>query len=273
VESAAWGVIQVANANMERAIRKISVERGYDPRRFTLVAFGGAGPLHACELAANLQIPCVLIPAVPGVLSALGMLAAAPTKDYSRTVLQKIGDLKGEIGDWLREETGPLQKRAVSEMAAEGYALEQIELRFSLDMRYVGQSHELTTPVNWEHTADIVADFHAAHEGRFGYRQEKAGVEVVNVRVTAVVPITPLSLTRQPFSQTSAHDACLGEKTVWFNQRPYATNLYERDKLLPGHTFSGPAIVFQYDTTSVIPPEWKTAVDPYGNLVLTSSSG
>jgi N-methylhydantoinase A len=268
-ETAAWGVIQVANANMERAIRKISVERGYDPRRFTLVPFGGAGPLHACELAANIQIPRILVPAVPGVLSALGMLVAAPTKDYSRTVLQRINDLRLRIDDWLQEETDSLQERALLEMAAEGYTNEDVNLRFSIDMRYVGQSHELKVSFSWSDTKRIVSDFHAAHENRFGYQQPEADVEIVNVRVTAVAPVTPPPISKHPLTHTSAEEACIGEKSVWFNQQPYPTKLYERNKLLPGHTFSGPAIVFQYDTTTVIPPEWKTAVDPYGNLVLT----
>ena len=271
-ETAAWGVIQVANAHMERAIRKISVERGYDPRRFTLVAFGGAGPLHACELAANLQISRILIPAVPGVLSALGMLVAAPTKDYSRTVLQKIKDLKLGIKDWLHEETSLLQERAFTEMGEEGYAKEDVALHFSLDMRYGGQSHELNVPFTWAKTEQIVADFHAAHETRFGYQQGNAEVEVVNLRITAVAPTTPPQISPQPRTASPADEACIGEKEVWFNQRPHTTQLYSRDQLRPGHEFKGPAIVFQYDTTTVIPPTWKTAVDPYGNLILTTQN-
>jgi len=267
-ETAAWGVVQVANANMERAIRKISVERGYDPRRFTLVPFGGAGSLHACELATNLQIPRILIPAVPGVLSALGMLVAAPTKDYSRTVLQKIGDLQLTIGDWLQEETELLQKQAFEEMKREGYSDEDVELQFSLDMRYVGQSHELKVPFSWTKIERIVAGFHAIHEKRFGYQQPEANVEVVNVRITAVSPTIPPQIFPQPFTHTYAEDACIGEKSVWFNQESHITKLYNRDNLLPGHKFTGPAIIFQYDTTIVITPEWKTAVDAYGNLIL-----
>ncbi|PID86609.1 MAG: 5-oxoprolinase [Chloroflexi bacterium] len=271
-EMAAWGVIQVANANMERAIRKISVERGYDPRRFTLVPFGGAGPLHACELAANLQIPRILIPAVPGVLSALGMLAAAPTKDYSRTVLQKIDDLSFTISDWLHEKTEALAERALGEMAAEGYGKEAVDLKFSLDMRYLGQSHELKVPFTWETAAQLEAAFHTAHNSRYGYQQLEAGIEVVNVRVTAVAPVTPPPITKQPRTHTSAETACIGEKAVWFNQQPYPTKLYRRDKLQPGHKFTGPAIVFQYDTTIVIPMGWKTAVDEYGNLLLRNGN-
>ncbi len=270
-ETAAWGVVQVANANMERAIRRISVERGFDPRRFTLVPFGGAGPLHACEMAANLQIPRVLIPAIPGVLSALGMLVAAPTKDYSRTVMAKRGDWRLETEDWLIEQFAPLEERASAEMAAEGHKSQTIERHRSLDMRYVGQSHELTIPIKISQSPSlpITSLFHATHEARYGYQQPQAEVEIVNVRLTAVAPTLPPQLPQQPPTTTKANVALIGEKTVWFNQQAMPTRLYDRAKLQPGHHFTGPAIVFQYDTTTVIPPEWQTAVDPFGNLILT----
>ncbi|MCB8944832.1 MAG: hydantoinase/oxoprolinase family protein [Ardenticatenaceae bacterium] len=272
-ETAAWGVIQVANANMERAIRRISVERGFDPRRFTLVPFGGAGPLHACEMAADLQIPRVLIPAIPGVLSALGMLVAAPTKDYSRTVMAKTGDWGLETGDWLAEQFAPLAERALAEMAAEGHEPDTIELHHSLDMRYVGQSHELTIPLPplSSPLSPLPSLLHAAHEARYGYQQPHAEVEIVNVRLTVVAPITPPQLPHYPPTATQADTALIGEKSVWFNQQPMTTKLYDRAKLQSGHRFTGPAIVFQYDTTTVIPPEWETAVDPFGNLILTNN--
>ncbi|MBX3056304.1 MAG: hydantoinase/oxoprolinase family protein [Anaerolineae bacterium] len=291
VEAAAWGVIQVANANMERAIRHISVERGYDPRLFTLLPFGGAGPLHACELAANLHIPRVFIPPSPGVLSALGMLVAAPTKDYSKTVMEEIGRL--EIGDWLGEVFADLEERAANEMAAEGH--ETVTLHYALDMRYKGQSHELTIPfdrhplsVNRNTITDdglrltddgspitdnrlpITALFHAAHQTRYGYHQPDAAVEIVTIRLTAVAPVTPPPLPQYPPAEPDATAALVGEKEVWFNQQPVLTRLYNRARLRPGHQFPGPAIIFQYDTTTVVPPEWGTAVDVYGNLLLTT---
>ncbi len=146
LEAAAWGVIRVANSNMERAIRTISVERGHDPRRFTLVAFGGAGPLHACELAAALQIPRVLIPPHPGVLSALGMILADVVKDYSQTVMVAAGG-----GDRQAEQVAAvlerLAERARADLLAEGLADEEMVLQPALDMRYAGQSYELTIPV------------------------------------------------------------------------------------------------------------------------------
>ncbi len=274
VEVAAWGVIQVANANMERAIRHISVERGYDPRLFTLLPFGGAGPLHAAELAANLHIPRVFIPPSPGVLSALGMLVAAPTKDYSKTVMEEIGRLEigdWEIDEWLKEQFLPLEERAASEMATEGH--NNVTLHYALDMRYKGQSHELTIPIDrspiTDHRLPITDDFHTAHQTRYGYHQPDAAVDIVTIRLTAVAPVIPPPLPQYPLGEPDATAALVGEKEAWFNQQPVVTRLYDRTKLRPGYQFPGPAIVFQYDTTIVVPPEWGTAVDVYGNLLLT----
>ncbi len=265
-EAAAWDVVQVSNANMERAIRRISVERGHDPRGFTLVAFGGAGPLHACELAQNMQIPRVLIPAVPGVLSALGMLAAAPTKDYSRTVLRT---LSAEIDAWLLAQFAPLADRARTEMAAEGFDTAEVRLHHKVDMRYRGQSHELTIALGESPTgADLAQLFHAAHAARYGYQRDEAAIELVTVRLSAEAPVSAPVLHKEPLRSVDAILARVGEKAVWFGSRPRQTQLYDRQRLQPGNQFAGPAIVFQYDTTSVIPPNWQVQVDGYGNLVV-----
>ncbi len=271
-ETAAWGVIQVANANMERAIRRISVERGYDPRRFTLMPFGGAGPLHACELAESLQIPRVLVPPVPGVLSALGMLVAAPTKDYSQTVMHAVADWTAADESWLVEEAAPLAARAITEMVAEGHVEALLTLSYRLDMRYKGQSHELTVPWSSGETA-VTERFHAAHQLRYGYRLPAGEMmEIVTLRVTAVAPVDPPEIPQEPVGSPDARAAVVGQKPVWFKQQPQNTVLYDRNKLRPGHQFRGPAIVFQYDTTLVIPPGWETAVDQFHNLILTSST-
>ena len=268
-ETAAWGVIQVANANMERAIRRISVERGYDPRRFTLMPFGGAGPLHACELAESLQIPRVLVPSVPGVLSALGMLVAAPTKDYSQTVMRAVAAWSETDEAWLETAFAPLADRAVAEMVAEGQPKQSLTLAYRLDMRYKGQSHELT--VRWvAGSEEAVALFHEAHQQRYGYRlPEGEMVEVVTLRVTAVARVDPPQIPQESPGSADASAAVVGQKMVWFAQQPQPTMLLDRDALRPGHQFRGPAIVFQYDTTLIIPPAWETAVDSYYNLILT----
>lgn len=265
-EEAAWGLLQVANAHMERAIRQISIERGHDPRHFTLVPFGGAGPLHACELAENLQIPRVLVPPTPGVLSALGMLVAAPTKDYSQTVMLRLG----EKAVWPH--IAPLVAQAKRDMAAEGHA--EVTYRYALDMRYVGQSHELKIPVAMATSAEppsaeaLAALFHEAHRARYGYAQSTA-VELVTVRVTAVAPVVPPSLPRGEKATDTAEIALIGQKEVWFAGQAIPTKLYARDKLGVGHALAGPAVLFQYDTTLVVPPRWSAVVDAHYNLVLT----
>ncbi|MCI0394503.1 MAG: hydantoinase/oxoprolinase family protein [Chloroflexi bacterium] len=269
-EEAAWGVLQVANATMERAIRRISVERGYDPRDFTLVAFGGAGPLHACDLAGSLQIPQVLIPGAPGVLSALGMLAAAPAKDYSQTVMRPVGE-ETRGGGWLEVVFRGLAERALAEMAAEGYGGSEVVLQRSLDVRYAGQSHELTIPLGDETASGPVsALFHRAHERRYGYSRPEATVEVVNARLAAVASIARPALPQQPAGEADATPAVVGQKMVWFDRRPAPTTLYDREKLRPGHRFAGPAVVFQYDTTTVIPPGWDAVVDAWGLTLVRS---
>jgi N-methylhydantoinase A len=139
-------------------------------------------------------------------------------------------------------------------------------------MRYVGQSHELTITLSPAPLPPLSALLHAAHEARYGYQQPHAEVEIVNVRLTAVAPITPPQLPQQSPATTDADTAIIGEKTVWFNQHPMMAKLYDRTRLRSGHHFNGPAIVFQYDTTTVIPPAWETAVDPFGNLILTQKS-
>ena len=265
---AAWQILQVANATMERAIRKISVERGHDPRRFTLVAFGGAGPLHACELAAQLSIPRVLIPAVPGVLSALGMLAAAPAKDYSRTVMRDLL-VESDLLPWLDEQFERLAASAVSDMVGEGYDQTEFTFEPALDMRYAGQSHELTIPYAGP---GFQQTFHAAHERRFGYRQPAAPLEIVNIRLKIIAGTRPLPLHRQPVSSSSTPPVPAAHKPVWFAGKPRAAALYYRDQLSPGQVINGPGVIFQYDTTTVIPPAWRAAVDPYANLLLTPSA-
>ena len=265
-EAAALDVVRVANATMERAMRRISVERGHDPRDFTLVAYGGAGPLHACELARSMQIPRVLVPATPGVLSALGMIVAAPTRDYSRTVMRRLAETDAAR---LRAAYAPLEARAREEMGGEGYGTEQVTLHYALDMRYEGQSHELEVAFEPQLPAQALAQrFHEAHQKRYGYARREAPVEVVNVRLVATTPGAALEMPRQTARRRRARDGLAGHKAVWFADGPQRAALYERERLQPGQYFEGPAIVFQYDTTTVVPPDWAARVDGSGNLLL-----
>jgi N-methylhydantoinase A len=279
LEAAAWGVIRVANSNMERAIRTISVERGHDPRRFTLVAFGGAGPLHACELAAALRIPRVLIPPHPGVLSALGMILADVVKDYAQTVMLPVEDAGA---DRLQHLFAPLYEQAWADLRAEGLDEDTIELQPALDMRYVGQSYELGIPL----TGGIEAGpawhgqaFHAAHRQRFSYSSEGEPVEIVNLRLKAIGQTPKPAPAPQPLGNVDPRAACMGYKPVFFADaghpnaaRPIPAALYERARLAPGAMVVGPAVVFELDTTIVVPPGWAGRVDGWSNLVMEGGS-
>lgn len=267
VTAAAWGVIQVANAHMERAIRAVSVERGHDPRRFTLVPFGGAGPLHACELADGLGIPRVLIPPTPGVLSALGLLVAAPTRDYVQTALRRLPPGAPFPADWLRDRLAPLAQRAAAEMTAEGFDPATCAVAYALDLRYAGQAHELTVPLPADWSA-VPAALHDAHTQRYGYALPAETVEIVAVRLTMRAPVAPPPLPRRLLADAAAAHACLGVQPVVFAGGPRPTALYDRTALRPGNRLRGPAVLFQYDTTIVAPPDWEGVVDVYGNLIL-----
>jgi N-methylhydantoinase A len=264
-EAAAWGVIRVANATMERAIRRISVERGHDPRRFALLAFGGAGPLHACDLAMALNIPTVLVPRTPGVLSALGMLVADLVKDYSQTVMLRTDDV-GDLAEVLETHLQPLRKRGREELIAEGVAPSNVSLSQALDMRYLGQSHELTVPM--VAGADVLQAFHEAHGQRFGHQHPEEPIEIVNVRVIAQGALTKPRFPSEEPGEPDAAAAQIGSKPVVFDKSPTRAQLYLRERMHAGHVVAGPAVIFQLDTTTVIPPGWKGQVDPFGTLVI-----
>ena len=272
VEEAASGIVRIANANMEAAMRVISVERGFDPRNYILVAFGGAGPLHACELAAALQIPQVLIPTTPGVLSALGMLAADIIKDYVRTIMVPAEEAQESVEKVLSE----LEAQGQADLALEGFSSEQVTIEQVLDLRYMGQSYELIVPFAGE-VAEAVPAFHAAHERRFGYHSPQERVQVVNVRLkargTTTHPPTRFSQDRKNERRAEHKQATItpvAVRPVIFatnGPTPQDTPIYQRETLPTGGTFTGPAIVTQYDTTTVLPPGWLARIDAIGNII------
>jgi N-methylhydantoinase A len=269
-EAAAADVIRVANATMERAVRRISVERGHDPRQFSLLAFGGGGPLHACDLADALRIPRVLIPPAPGVLSALGMLVAAPSRDYSRTVMLRLGQGEALPREWLEAQFATLREQAAADLMADGYAPESITFHHQLDLRYLGQSHELT--VAWEPsspTESAIDAFHSAHEQRYSYRQAEAAVELVTIRLTGRVPQT-FRIAPSTVSADAAPPPT--QKTVWFNGQAVTAQLVSRAALRPHHRRAGPAVITQYDTTTLLPPGWAAQVDAAHNLILSRAA-
>ncbi len=266
----ALGIIRVVNANMERAIRTISLERGYDPRRFTLVPFGGAGPMHSCELAQELGIPRVLIPGHPGILSALGVAIADVVKDYSRTVMLRGEDINPAR---LEEEYHGMEGQARSELQREGLPVAEMAVRRFLDVRYVGQSFELTIDcpaTNRRSSLEraIANSFYRAHLQRFGYADRNEAVEIVNLRLKLELEVAKPDIPPQPPQGSDSMAACLEQREVVFREGPLLTGLYQRDRLACGNRISGPALILQLDTTIVVPPGWKGEVDSFGNLLL-----
>jgi N-methylhydantoinase A len=258
---AAEGILRVANATMERAIRVISLERGHDPRDFTLVCFGGAGAMHAADLARNLSIPRVLVPQAAGTLSALGMLLADFVRDYSRTILIPSAELESPL---LERAFEGLEERARVEYEAEGFTLDELVMERSLDMRYVGQGYELAVSM----APDFESAFHVRHSQRYGYADPKRATEVVNVRLRAVGVTEKPPIPKHDLESENASAAVVGECAMVFEGDERAAQLVERSRLRPGNRLDGPALVVEYSTTTVVPPDFGLRVDEWENLVL-----
>jgi N-methylhydantoinase A len=270
VEAFAQGIIAVANAVMEKAIRVISVERGHDPRDYALIAFGGAGGLHACELATALEMRAVLIPVFPGGLSALGILQANVVKELSQTILLSAEELLKE-SQRFRTVVDRLEEQAKRVLNAERFVPEKMRFQHTLDMRYLGQAYELNIPLSplGSTGRNVILAFHRTHDMRYGYHHENKQVEIVNVRCRAT------GITDKPPSQKIASRSRTQPLSpdqimeLSFYDRTQKTTLYRRDNLRAGDIFSGPAIVAEYSATTLIPPDWKATVDNYGQLLLT----
>ncbi len=264
VEQFAQGVLDVVEATMEKAIRVISIERGRDPRDYTLVAFGGAGGLHACSLAASLSIPRVLIPKFPGALSALGILRADAVKDLSQTVVSPVESVQSARRG-LRATFARLEREGAREMRGEGFAPGRVRMERFLDMRYVGQAYELMVPEG----GDFVRAFHREHELRYGYSDAARPVEVVNVRVRVVGMTPPIDWPRHRLGKADSRGAIAARRRVYFGGKRYEAPIYAREKLQAGNRLRGPAIVSEYSATTVVPPDWSARVDGFENLVLS----
>ncbi len=258
----AEGIITVANSNMERAIRVVTVERGIDPRGFSLFVFGGAGALHGALLARSLDIPKVVIPKDPGVLSAMGILLADVVRDTSKTVMLDLEglDLSG-LEDMFLEMENPL----IDEVASHGIERSNITISRSLDMRFKGQSHEVEVPFSH----DIKHAFESTYRSRFGHFLEDKRAEIVNLRVRVIGKKGELKLPRlQRGNGLPRKEAVLGEREVIMDGRSHRANLYDRERLLSGDTVDGPSIILEYSSTTLI-PEWATAkVDDFGNIIV-----
>ncbi len=254
-EQFAAGIIRVVNSTMEKAIRVVSIERGYDPREFTLVAFGGAGGLHACELAEALSIPRVLIPALPGALSAFGILVSDVVKDYSRTVLLRAA---AEIpAERLQRNFATLRRRAEAEFRNEDLG-GAITHQCSVDVRYQGQGYELNIP----YTPNLIRDFRLEHQRRYGYSYPTRDVELVTLRLRSSIKSRPIRAARTTSSVRTAatdvsnrpdHNGELTRTGVFFGGKKTNATIHGRDSLRFGEECFGPAIIAEYSATTIVP--------------------
>jgi N-methylhydantoinase A len=258
LEEFAAGVVRVVNANMEKAIRVVSVERGHDPRQFVLVAFGGAGAMHACELAQSLRIPKVIVPAYPGALSALGILISDVVKDQSRTVLIRAKTIPRDELDKIFSE---LHKEVEAELNKEDWKGQAVFER-SVDMRYRGQGYEINVPYG----NDMFASFHAEHQRRYGHGSPDHEVELVTVRLRARVA-SPEKLENMKI-EAAAGKLQASVAPVWFGGKRVKTKIWPREQLKAGRRYTGPAIITEYSATTVLPPEMEFYVDKAGNVII-----
>ena len=270
---AANGIITVVNSNMVRAIRSVSVEKGYDVREFSLMAFGGAGPLHACEVAKDLGMHEVIIPPHPGTLCSLGLLLADTKFDLSRTFVvtgeaENLAAVNRQFADMIEQGTGLLDK--------EGVPAERRVFEYSIDMRYQRQNFEINIPVaggvmTEEILKQAIADFHAEHKRSYGYCKEQAVVQFVSYRVSAIGIIDKPDIRPQELTPDAPLPKAIEVRQVLFqNHEDYVeTPVYSRTDLKPGQTLPGPCILEQMDTTIVVPTDWTIHVDGYENLLIT----
>ncbi|MDI3340434.1 MAG: hydantoinase/oxoprolinase family protein [Sphaerobacter sp.] len=268
----AHGIFRIANANMLRAIRIVSVERGLDPRRFALLAFGGAGPVHAAALAAELDIPRVIVPQNPGNFSAFGLLVADLSRDAVRT---QLTPLRPESFDDIRQTYAQLEAQLADQFVADGFDRGQVAFRRSVEARYVGQAYEVNVPVPGETltTAELAAlaeAFHAAHAERYGHSAPGEPVELVNFRAIATVPTAKPRFPRLTRTDGDGAAAQTGVRPAWFDGRgdPVPTPVLDRRRLGAGVVLTGPAIIEEPGATTVLLPGQRAEVDDWGNIVI-----
>jgi N-methylhydantoinase A len=273
-EDAALAVLRVVNNAMAGAIRSVSLQRGHDPREFVLISYGGAGPVHAAELARELAIPTVVVPLRPGIISALGCVVANVRHDYTQTVNRNLAELEPATVRTILEEQAARGREELDE-AYDEYA--SVEIRFEADLQYAGQTHVVSVALSDVdiNPTELRTSFEAAYAERFGLTNPELAAVLTNLRTTAVGTRELGSLSESLLSPAPADSAPEPARrrrvrfpAGWAEDCP----IYDRDALSPGHSFSGPAIVEQSDTTTVVPPDTRVDVDRHGNLLITIGS-
>jgi N-methylhydantoinase A len=272
VAATAQGIVSVVTANMAKAIRVISVQRGHDPREYTLVAFGGAGPLHAARLARELEIPRVLVPRHPGILCALGLLLSDLKTNFAQT---RLTVMTPETVPLLMETFAELDARAAAWFDREGIAGAARTLQRTVDMRYAGQNYEL--PVPWPDVPtgealvkELTAGFERAHMQLYGYIAAEEPIQAVTFRLEAIGAVRRADLSAHARATTAVASTIVGHRHVWLPESSafVPCPIYDRDRLAPGHEFAGPAIVEQMDATTLVLPNQRARVDDFTNLVI-----
>ena len=270
---AAHGIVEIANAAMVNALRMVSVQRGYDPRDFVLVAFGGAGPVHANRLASEIEMPTTIIPMSPGTTSALGLLVTELKHDYSTTMIERVDRL--DLGA-VRRVYEELEGQGRETLEREGIPKAEMDFRWQVDIRYVGQSYELTIPlpgnrIDSAMLEQVLSRFHQEHDRAYGFSTPGEAVEFVNLRLTAIGQIIKPKLRELERSDGDLAAALISSRSVYFAEHGGYLDcpIYDRYKLAAGHLLKGPAIVTELDSTTVIHPGYRAEVDQYGNLVMT----
>jgi N-methylhydantoinase A len=274
LQEAALGIVTIANANMLRILRLVSIVRGHDPRDFTLVAYGGAGPLHATNLAEQLAVRCVIVPRFPGLFSALGLLHADVTTDFVETVMftltpenldglnAALQRLSAEADAWFQRMNVPIEKRMINVSADLRYLRQNYELRISLPGAHI----------SLEDIATIQTQFHKAHEAEYGHSTLGETIQVVYLRMRAVMPLTKpemnhLSNENGGTIKPTSDDT----RFVWFPEGQKQCQVYQRDSLKAGHILDGPAIIQEKDATTLVEKQWCLQLDQFGNLVIAKN--
>jgi N-methylhydantoinase A len=263
--AAAQGVLVVANTNMERALRRISVERGYDSREFALLPFGGAGGLHAVALAQALRIPRIIMPKAAGALSAIGVLTADVVKDQSRTIMLDVApDIERKLNQSFRE----MERTATAALRAEGFPVATQRHERSLAMRYKGQSFELENKATG---VDLDVKFHRAHQIRYGYAQRQSIVEIVSARVRSTGIVEKLPQQRTKVGGKKGYAKPVKQVDTYLDGKKVQAAVYDREDWSGGMRFHTPCIVTEYSSTTLIPGGCNAELDNYGNLIVQVS--
>lgn len=271
VEEAALGIIRIANSNMLNALKLISVRKGYDPREFTMVAFGGGGPMHAAALARELGVKKVIVPVAASVFSAWGMLMTDLRHDYIQTYIRRVNDV--DLNE-INQEWQKMEEQALAQYQTEDIAPDKVVFSRFVDMRYLGQEHTVKVPVPnmvWDQAAvqEVIRRFHEVHEHYYTFKLEGAPTEIVNLHLVAFGTVKKPEMYKMENIGGSAEEALLETRPVLYEGEGWIdTKVYAREKLAAEVTIEGPAIVEEPSASTVIYPGQSVTVDIYGNLII-----